>query len=92
MPAPSWRWNCPQGHATPDDNRAGRQTITTEKDHDRRFDGGASARLYSQTPFDERGNFHYEGDLYRTGDNLATLAARIEAHLKTKFPIRASRS
>jgi hypothetical protein len=47
---------------------------------------GAPARLYSQTPFDERGNFHYEGDLYRPGDNLATLAARIEAHLKTKFP------
>ena len=47
---------------------------------------GASARLYSQAPFDERGNFHYEGDLYRTGDNLATLATRIEAHLRTKFP------
>src|SRR3546814_13209934 len=47
---------------------------------------GASARPYSQTPFDERGNFHYEGDLYRPGDNLATLAARIEGHLKTKFP------
>ena len=46
----------------------------------------APARLYSQTPFDERGNFHYEGDLYRTGDNLSTLAARIDGHLKTKFP------
>lgn len=46
---------------------------------------GAPARLYSQTPFDERGNFHYQGDLYRAGDNLATLAARIEAHLRTKF-------
>lgn len=47
---------------------------------------GAPARLYSQTPFDERGNFHYQGDLYRPGDNLATLAARIEGHLKAKFP------
>src|SRR3546814_20945467 len=47
---------------------------------------GASARPYSQTPFDERGNFHYEGDLYRPGDNLAKLAARIEGHRKTQFP------
>ncbi|NMN06749.1 MULTISPECIES: hypothetical protein [unclassified Novosphingobium] len=47
---------------------------------------GASARLYSQTNHDERGNFHYQGDLYRAGDNLATLAARIEGHLKAKFP------
>lgn len=47
---------------------------------------GAPTRLYSQTDHDERGNFHYQGDLYRAGDNLATLAARIEAHLKAKFP------
>lgn len=46
----------------------------------------ASARLYSQTPFDERGNFHYQGDLYRAGDNLASLSGRIEGHLKSKFP------
>jgi len=47
---------------------------------------GAPARLYSQTHHDERGNFHYQRDLYRAGDNLATLAARIEGHLKSKFP------
>jgi hypothetical protein len=47
---------------------------------------GASALLYSQTNHDEGGNFHYQGDLYRGGDNLATLAARIEGHLKSKFP------
>lgn len=46
---------------------------------------GAPARLYSQTPFDERGNFHYQGDLYRAGDNLTTLATRIDGHLKAKF-------
>lgn len=42
---------------------------------------GASVRLYSQTNHDERGNFHYEGDLYRAGEALASLAARIEHHL-----------
>lgn len=47
---------------------------------------GASARLYSQTPFDDRGNFHYQGDLYRPGENLATLAGRIEPHLTQRFP------
>lgn len=47
---------------------------------------GVFARLYSETNHDERGNFHYQGDLYRAGDNLATLAARIEGHLKSKFP------
>lgn len=46
---------------------------------------GAPLRLYSQTPFDERGNFHYQGDLYCPGDNLATLAARIDGHLKAEF-------
>lgn len=46
----------------------------------------ASTRLYSQTNHDERGNFLYQGDLYRAGDNLATLAARIEGRLKAKFP------
>lgn len=47
---------------------------------------GAPARLYSQTPYDDRGNFHYQGDLYRPGENLATLAARIEPHLAGRFP------
>jgi hypothetical protein len=47
---------------------------------------GASARLYSQTPHDECGNFEYQGDLYRPGENLATLAARIEPHLRSRFP------
>lgn len=47
---------------------------------------GASARPYSQTPYDDRGNFHYQGDLYRAGENLATLAGRIEPHLARHFP------
>lgn len=47
---------------------------------------GAPARLYSQTPHDDRGNFEYQGDLYRPGDNLATLAGRIEPHLARCFP------
>lgn len=47
---------------------------------------GAPARLYSQTPFDERGNFHYQGDLYRPTDQLPTLAARITQHLAAHFP------
>lgn len=42
--------------------------------------------LYSQTPHDERGNFHYEGDLYRLGDDLPTLCQRIERHLAQQFP------
>lgn len=47
---------------------------------------GAAARLHSQTPTDERGNFHYDGDLYRPGEKLPDLAARIEAHLARHFP------
>jgi hypothetical protein len=46
---------------------------------------GASARLYSQTEHDERGNFHYEGDLYRAGEALPPLASRIERHLAEHF-------
>jgi hypothetical protein len=46
---------------------------------------GASARLYSQTEYDERGNFHYEGDLYRAGEALPSLASRIERHLTQHF-------
>ena len=45
----------------------------------------ASARLYSQTDHDERGNFHYEGDLYRADEALPSLASRIERHLAQHF-------
>ncbi|CCW16716.1 hypothetical protein EBBID32_10540 [Sphingobium indicum BiD32] len=41
----------------------------------------ASARLYSQTEHDERGNFHYEGDLFQQGEALPALCGRIEHHL-----------
>jgi hypothetical protein len=47
---------------------------------------GASALLYSQTPVDERGNFHYQGDLHRPGEKLASIAARVEPHLRAQFP------
>ncbi|WP_447953954.1 hypothetical protein [Sphingopyxis chilensis] len=43
----------------------------------------ASARLYSQTANDERGNVHYEGDLFRQGEALPALCGRIERHLLT---------
>lgn len=46
---------------------------------------GASARLYSETPFDDRGNFHYQGDLYRPGEDLASIASRIARHLTDQF-------
>ncbi|AMK25792.1 hypothetical protein VVT58_16160 (plasmid) [Sphingobium sp. SJ10-10] len=36
---------------------------------------------YSQTEPDSRGNFHYEGDLYRQGEALPALCHRIEQHL-----------
>lgn len=42
--------------------------------------------LYSQTEFDERGNFHYQGDLQRPGENLAAIARRVERHLRTCLP------
>jgi hypothetical protein len=41
----------------------------------------ALPRLYSQTDHDDRGNFHYDGDLYRPGEALPALCARIESHL-----------
>jgi hypothetical protein len=47
---------------------------------------GASARLYSDTPFDERGNFHYQGDLHRPREELSIVAARIAQHLAAHFP------
>ena len=40
-----------------------------------------SARLYSQTEHDDRGNFHYEGDLFQPGEALPALCGRIEHHL-----------
>lgn len=47
---------------------------------------GAHARLYSQTPSDERGNFRYQGDLYKPGEQFSLLAARIDRHLAAHFP------
>ena len=46
----------------------------------------APLRLYSETPYDERGNFHYQGDLYRPSEDLSTLCRRIETHLASHFP------
>lgn len=46
---------------------------------------GVPARLYSETPYDDRGNFHYQGDFYKAGETLPSLAARIAAHLRTHF-------
>lgn len=42
-------------------------------------------RLHSQTPTDDRGNFHYQGDLHRAGEVLPDLCRRIESHLATAF-------
>lgn len=47
---------------------------------------GAPVRLYSQIEHDERGNFHYQGDLYRSTDDLPTLCRRVERHLASQFP------
>lgn len=44
-----------------------------------------SPRLYSQTPTDDRGNFHYQGDLHRSGEPLPDLSRRIERHLAAAF-------
>ena len=46
---------------------------------------GAPARLYSQTPYDDRGNFHYRGDLYRQGERFDALVGRLGQHLATHF-------
>lgn len=46
----------------------------------------ASPRLYSQTDHDDRGNFNYQGDLYRPTDDLPTLCNRIDRHLAIQFP------
>lgn len=42
--------------------------------------------LSSQTEFDERGNFDYQGDLQRPNESLAAIVARIERHLRACFP------
>ena len=47
---------------------------------------GDTPRLYSQTPTDDRGNFHYQGDLHRAGEPLPDLCRRIERHLASIFP------
>lgn len=44
------------------------------------------APLYSQVAFDERGNFRYQGDLQKPGEDLASTATRIERHLRERFP------
>lgn len=48
--------------------------------------GAQQPLLYSQTPYDERGNFEYRGDHYRSGDDLPVLCQRIERHLAAQFP------
>jgi len=45
-------------------------------------DRPTSARLYSQTESDARGNFVYEGDLHRPGLTLPGLTSEIERHLE----------
>ncbi|BAI99003.1 hypothetical protein Sj15T_10000 [Sphingobium sp. TA15] len=44
-----------------------------------------SPRLYSQTEHDDRGNFHYQGDLYREREPLPSICKRIERHLPQIF-------
>lgn len=34
---------------------------------------GSRVRLISQVECDERGNFHYQGDLFRNGENSSRL-------------------
>lgn len=46
----------------------------------------SSHRLYSETPYDERGNFHYVGDLYQPSETLGVIAERITRHLAAHFP------
>ncbi|MCW2338168.1 hypothetical protein M2337_002401 [Sphingobium sp. B2D3A] len=46
----------------------------------------AAPCLYSQTSYDDRGNFHYTGDYYRQAEPFDELAARIERHICATFP------
>lgn len=48
---------------------------------------GAPARLYSQNGYDEHGNFQYQGDLYRPGEDLPSLASRMGRHLVDQFTL-----
>ena len=41
--------------------------------------------LYSQTEHDDRGNFHYQGDLYQEREPLPSTCKRIERHLPQIF-------
>ncbi len=43
-------------------------------------------RLYSQIEPDERGNFHYVGDLLQQREPFAALCKRIERHLASHLP------
>jgi hypothetical protein len=43
-------------------------------------------RLYSQTPYDDRGNFFYDGDLYHQSESLISTVERVEQHLRVQFP------
>ena len=47
----------------------------------------APAPLYSETPTDERGNFHYHGDLYRQGERIGDICDRLSAHLSAFLPV-----
>lgn len=42
-------------------------------------------RLYSETSTDDRGNFHHQGDLHRSGEPLPDIIRRLEHHLATTF-------
>lgn len=44
------------------------------------------ATLYSQVAFDERGNFEYNGDLQKPGEDLSSIADRVGQHLRESFP------
>ncbi|SEJ91939.1 hypothetical protein SAMN05518849_11851 [Sphingobium sp. AP50] len=46
---------------------------------------GVALRLYSQTPFDELGNFYYQGDPHKPGEALTAIGGRIERHLARHF-------
>jgi hypothetical protein len=42
-------------------------------------------RLFSQTEHDERGNFHYRGDLFQEREALSALCRRIDRHMTATF-------
>lgn len=41
--------------------------------------------LYSQTPWDDHGNFSYSGDLYQARESLPALCRRVARHLACQF-------